>query len=78
MTTKNVADLEVSMMLTNNAIHTHMMPTAAADLENVCDYAPKNASHFWCPTLLFFMPKTAADMEHVHDESQNRCLLETA
>lgn len=46
MTAKNVADLEVSMMLTNNAIHTHMMPTAAADLENVCDYAPKNASHF--------------------------------
>lgn len=27
MTAKNVADLEVSMMLTNNAIHTHMMLT---------------------------------------------------
>lgn len=77
MTAKNVADLEVSMMLTNNAIHTHMMPTAAAaDLENVCDYAQK------CFTLLMsnsiiFMPKTAADIEHVHDEAQDRCLLET-
>lgn len=66
MTAKNVADLEVSMMLTNNAIHTHMMPTAAADLQNVCDYAPKmlHTSN----SIIIIMPKTAADMEHVHEE----------
>lgn len=50
MMAKNIADLEASMMLTKNVLYTHKMPTAAADLENVCDDAQKCFTLHTCPT----------------------------